>query len=69
LKSEHIVQQKVTCVAQNTRHDQDIIDDFVSYENEKILYLGIPGNHIVDINKTNINFDMVSGIPEDLECE
>ena len=62
MKSEHIVQRQVTRVAQNTRHDQDVIDDFVSYVNEQIACLGVPGSHIVNIDKTNIDFDMVSGI-------
>lgn len=62
MKSEHIVQRRVTRVAQNTRHEQDVIDDFVSYVNEQIACLAIPGSHIVNIDETNIDFDMVSGI-------
>ena len=61
MKSEHIVQRQVTRVAQNTRHDQDVIDDFVSYVNEQIACLGVPGSHIVNIDKIHIDFDMVSG--------
>lgn len=32
-KSENIIQQRVTQVAQNTRHDQKVVDDFISYVN------------------------------------
>ena len=36
MKSENIVQRKAIQVAQNTRHNKEIIDDFVTYVNEQI---------------------------------
>ena len=46
---------------QNTRFDQEVIGDFVSYVNEEITCPGVPEIHIVNIDETNIDFDMVSG--------
>jgi hypothetical protein len=62
MKSENIVQQRVTQVAQNTRHDQKVVDDFILYVNAQISCAAIPGSHIVNIDEANIDFDMVSGI-------
>jgi hypothetical protein len=48
----------VTCVAQNTRLDQETIQDFVSYVNNQIAAFEFPAGNIVNIDETNINFDM-----------
>ena len=44
------------------RYEQTVFDDFVSYANQQIAILAIPGKHIVKFDETNIAFYMVSGI-------
>ena len=39
LRSEGIVQRRVTHVAQNTRYEASVIDEFVVYVNEQFVHL------------------------------
>ena len=58
LARKDIVIRRVTRVAQNTRLDQETIQDFVSYVNNQIAAFEFPAGNIVNIDETNINFDM-----------
>ena len=62
LGNESIVQRRVTHVAQNTRHDEDAINNFVQYVNGQITTGRYPASHIVNIDETNIYFDMTGAI-------
>ena len=48
----------MTCVTQNTRIYQEKIQDFVSYVNNQIAAFEFSAGNIVNIDETNINFDM-----------
>jgi hypothetical protein len=50
--------RRVTRVVQNTRLDQETIQDFVSYVNNQTAAFEFPAGNIVNIDETNINFDM-----------
>jgi hypothetical protein len=58
LARKDIVIRRVTRVAQNTRLDQETIQDFVSYVNNQTAAFEFPAGNIVNIDETNINFDM-----------
>lgn len=62
LNAEHIVQRRVTHVAQNTRYNVETINDFVHYINDQIVTGGFDADQIVNIDETNIEFDMVGSI-------
>jgi hypothetical protein len=62
LKIDHLVKRRVTHVAQNTRYEEEIIQQFTSYVNEQIAERGFCGEDIVNIDETNIEFDMVGNI-------
>jgi transposase-like protein len=62
LRSEHIVQRRVTHVSQNTRFDQSKINDFVNYVNEQITNGAYTADDVVNIDETNIMFDMTGSI-------
>ena len=62
LGNESIVQRRVTHVAQNTRHDEDAINNFVQYVNGQITTGRYPASHIVNFDETNIYFDMTGAI-------
>ena len=53
--------RKVTHVAQNTRFTEEIMVDFRSYVNQRIIENSISSNFIVNIDETNINFDLCGG--------
>ena len=58
LPCKDIVIRRVTRVTQNTRLDQEQIQDFVSYVNNQIAAFEFLAGNIVNIDETNINFDM-----------
>ena len=62
MKSKNIAQRKATQVTQNKRHNKEFIYDFAVYINEQIENLNILASHVVNIDETNIDFDMVSGV-------
>jgi len=57
LRQENIVQRAVTHVAQNTRHEASIVEDFVIYINEQIRSISLSSCNVVNIDETNIEFD------------
>ena len=62
LRLERIVQRRVTHVAQNTRYEASVIDDFVVYVNEQIVSGNFGPSEIVNIDETNIEFDMIGSL-------
>lgn len=62
LRSEGIVQRRATHVAQRTRHDEKIIDDFVQYVNTQISMGSLEGACVVNMDETNVDFDMTSSV-------
>jgi hypothetical protein len=56
-----VVRQRVTRVAQNTRHDMTVKAGYVAFVNEGIKAGKYRACDIVNIDKTNIDFDLVSG--------
>ena len=62
LRSEGIVQRCVTHVAQNKRYEASVIDEFVVYVNEQIVSGNFGPSEIVNIDETNIEFDMIGSI-------
>jgi transposase-like protein len=59
LRNEDIVIHRVTRVAQNTRLDEAISLDFVEFINSQIEYGKFGDDFIVNMDETNIKFDMV----------
>jgi len=59
---ENIAHRKFTHVAQNTRFNEIVINDFVVYVNEQISIGGYNGDGIVNIDETNIFFDSVGNV-------
>jgi len=57
LEKENIVQRSVTHVAQNTRHDASLLEDFTAYVNEQIRSNSLSSCNVVNIDETNIEFD------------
>jgi len=62
LESERIVHRRFTHVAQNTHYDGDRIEGFVQYVNGQITCGKYPKSNVVNIDETNIYFDMVGSI-------
>jgi len=58
LGKNNIVSHHVTWIAQNTRYNQVVIDDWVSLVNSSIIVLKYSPSCIVNIDETNIYFDM-----------
>ena len=61
LLNEKIVQRRVTHVAQNTRFVRTVIDNFVHYVNQQAAVGQYKPSRIVNIDETNIYFDLTSG--------
>ena len=62
LLKERFVQRRATHVAQNTRYCQQKIDQFVEYVTEEIQRLGIGPKCVVNIDETNVDFDMTGRV-------
>ena len=62
LENENIVQRRVTHVAQNTRHDESRIEGFVQYVNGQISSGQYLRSNVVNIDETNVYFDMNGSI-------
>ena len=60
MEREGIVDRKITHQAQNTRHCDTQMADFVSYINERVEMLGIPWENVVNGDETNIDFSLDS---------
>lgn len=58
LQKESFVQRRVIHVAQNTKFNNSLMNDFVDYVNEVIERLAIGPDNIVNIDETNFDFDM-----------
>ena len=56
-KRENLVYRRVTHVAQNTRYNQTVIDDFVLYTNEQISSGKYSASEIVNMDETNVYFN------------
>jgi hypothetical protein len=52
----------ITHVAQNTRYDATTIQEFTNYVNEQIRSGGYLADCVVNIDETNIDFDMTGNI-------
>lgn len=57
INREGLVHRRRTHIAQNTRHDQTVIDDFIHCVNETIEMMKIPAAAVVNIDETNRDFD------------
>ena len=62
LSSEHIVQRQVTYVAQNTQNNLSVMEQFVVYVNEQITTGGFSADNVVNIDETNIEFDVTGSV-------
>ena len=60
--NKSIVHRRVTHVAQNTRYDEDVIKNFVEYVNGQIATGQYSASNIVNIDETNIYYDMTGAI-------
>lgn len=58
IQRENLVHRRTTHVAQNTRRNQEAENDFVTYVNDYIAMMEIPPAAIVNIDETNVNYDM-----------
>jgi hypothetical protein len=58
LKRAKLCRRRVTHQAQNTRHLQEIMCDFVSYVNGFIVTNDIPPSCVVNIDETNVDFSV-----------
>jgi hypothetical protein len=57
-KEEFITHRHITHMAQNVRHYQDIVNDFIDYFNRQIVTGKYRVPCIVNMDKTNLDFDM-----------
>ena len=62
LANERFTQRRATHIAQNTRYDENNIRDFVEYVNEEIRRLKINQDCVVNIDETNVDFDMTGHV-------
>ena len=62
LVSVGIVQRRITHVAQNTRYCEKVMKDFVEYINCQLRWGQYRQDCVVNIDETNIYFDMESGL-------
>jgi hypothetical protein len=60
IKKHGVVQHHVTHVAQNTRYKQSIIQGWVSYVNQSIKIGNYKVCGVVNIDETNVDFDLAS---------
>src|SRR5690349_10883920 len=56
--SEGFVQRRSSHVAQNTRHEAAVINDFVVVVNQHISMMAVPHELLVNIDETDLPFDM-----------
>jgi hypothetical protein len=56
-----VVRHRVTLVAQNTHHDTTVKDGYVAFANEGVKAGKYRACNSFNIDKTNIDFDLVSG--------
>jgi hypothetical protein len=61
IKKHGVVRRRVTHVAQNTRYEQSVIQCWVSYVNRSIKIGNYKACDVVNIDETNIDFDLASG--------
>jgi hypothetical protein len=61
IKKHGVVRRHVTHVAQNTCYEQSVIQDWVSYVNHNIKICNYKACDVVNIDKTNVDFDLASG--------
>jgi hypothetical protein len=59
-KTHGVVWCRVTHVAQNTRYEQSIIQGWVYYVNQSIKIVNYKACYVVNIDVTNVNFDLAS---------
>jgi|LakMenEpi03Aug12_release.lakeMendotaPanAssembly.Ray.scaffolds.fasta_scaffold240978_2 transposase-like protein len=57
-KEEFITHRRITHMAQNVRHYQDIVNDFVTYFNRQIVAGKYRAPCIVNMDETNLDFDV-----------
>ena len=62
LTSVHIVHWHITNIAQNTCHCEITMQDFATYINSQLSQGQYSQQCVVNIDETNINFDMESGL-------
>ena len=62
LASVHIVHRHITNAAQNTCHCEITMQDFVTYVNSQLSQDQYSQQCVVNIDETNIFFDMESGL-------
>ena len=62
LGKNNIVSHRITRIAQNTRYNQVVIDDWVSLVNNSIIASKYSPSCIVNIDETNIYFDMTQAM-------
>jgi hypothetical protein len=60
IKKHGVVRHRVTQVAQNTRYEQIVIQGWVSYVNHSIKIGNYKACDVVNIDETNIDFDLAS---------
>jgi hypothetical protein len=60
IKKHGVVRRRVTHVAQNTHYEQSVIQGWVSYVNHYIKIENYKACDVVNIDETNINFDLAS---------
>jgi hypothetical protein len=60
IKKHGVVRRRVTHVAQNTRYEQSFIQGWVSYAHHSIKIGNYKACDVVNIDETNINFDLAS---------
>jgi transposase-like protein len=61
IKKHGVVRRRVTHVAQNTRYEQSVIQGWVSYVNHSIKIGNYKACDVVNIDETNVDFDLASG--------
>lgn len=59
---EGFVYRRRTHIAQNTRHCSEVIDDFVSAVNDHIAMMNLPPELVVNIDETDLPFDIPANV-------
>jgi hypothetical protein len=67
LARKHIVSRRIMQIAQNTRYNQAVIDDWVSFVNNSIIASKYLPSCIVNIDETNIYFDMCAALTLEIQ--
>jgi hypothetical protein len=62
LQKYGVVRHHITRVAQNTRHDQAVVNDYIQYVKEAITPGKYKSPDIVNIDETNVDFDFKAGL-------